>query len=42
MDSLRKDLLELVDAAIDVWNNAQTGSFNIIVSPTLKHKNLEE
>lgn len=41
-ESLRMDLLTLVNLAVDVWNNAQAGGLKITVSPSLDRARREE
>jgi hypothetical protein len=41
-DSLRMDLVKLVNSAVDVWDNGQAGGSNITVSLVLDHAQREE
>lgn len=41
-ESLRMDLLTLVNSAVNVWDNAQTGGLKITVSPSLDRARREE
>jgi hypothetical protein len=41
-ERLRKELRELSNSAIDVWNDAQTGQLKIVVSSSLEYAHREE